>query len=54
MIDITVYPTKACPHCNNLKTRLLQNNVLCHVVDVGEDANATRERIDLTGQRTCR
>lgn len=49
--DITVYSTKQCPHCNNLKAWLAQNNISYHAIDVGEDADAAREMIDLTGQR---
>ena len=49
--DITVYSTKKCPHCNNLKAWLARNNLPYHAIDVGEDADAAREMIDLTGQR---
>lgn len=48
--DITVYSTKTCPHCNNLKAWLSQNNIPYRAVDVEEDAAAAREMIDLTGQ----
>lgn len=49
--DITVYSTKQCPHCNNLKAWLAQNNISYHAIDVVEDADAACEMIDLTGQR---
>ena len=48
---ITIYSTKKCPHCNNLKAWLAQNNLPYHAIDVVEDADAAREMIDLTGHR---
>ena len=49
--EITVYSTKQCMYCNNLKAWLAQNNIPYHSIDVGEDPVAAREMIDLTGQR---
>ena len=49
--EITVYSTKQCMYCNNLKAWLAQNNIPYHSIDVGEDPAAAREMIDLTGQR---
>ena len=49
--EITVYSTKQCMYCNNLKAWLAQNNIPYHAIVVGEDPVAAREMIDLTGQR---
>lgn len=48
---VTVYSTDACPHCNNLKAWLSKNAITYRTIDVGRDAEAAREMIDLTGQR---
>ncbi|MDV0443199.1 FAD-dependent oxidoreductase [Methanorbis rubei] len=49
--DITIYSTKNCPHCNNLKQWLDEKGISYRSVDVGKDVDAAREMIDLTGQR---
>ncbi len=49
--DITIYSTKSCPHCNNLKAWLDEQGISYKTLDVGKDMAAAREMIDLTGQR---
>lgn len=50
--EIRVYSTKACPHCVSLKAFLDKHDISYKSIDVGDDINAAKEMIDLTGQRS--
>jgi alkyl hydroperoxide reductase subunit F len=50
--EVTVYSTKACPHCVNLKAFLDKYSIPYKNIDVGTDAGAAQEMIKLTGQRS--
>ncbi|MDD3976759.1 FAD-dependent oxidoreductase [Methanomicrobium antiquum] len=50
MTDVKVYSTKACQYCRLLKAFLDRHNISYKSIDVGEDQNAAKEMIELTGQ----
>jgi alkyl hydroperoxide reductase subunit F len=51
MRKVTVYSTKNCPYCRMAKAFLDKHGVLYENIDVGEDINAAKKMIDLSGQR---
>lgn len=51
MTRVTVYSTKNCPYCRMAKALLEQYGVPYEAIDVGEDENAARKMIELSGQR---
>ncbi|MDD4127241.1 MAG: glutaredoxin domain-containing protein, partial [Methanomicrobium sp.] len=50
MPKVKVYSTKACQYCRLLKAYLERQNVPYTGIDVGEDVNAAKEMVELTGQ----
>jgi alkyl hydroperoxide reductase subunit F len=51
MRKVTVYSTKNCPYCRMAKAFLDKHGVPYENIDVGEDINAAKKMIDLSGQR---
>ena len=51
MRKVTVYSTKNCPYCRMVKAFLDKHGVPYENIDVGEDANAAKKMIELSGQR---
>ncbi len=51
MQQITVYSTKNCPYCRMAKAFLERNNVTYTGIDVGEDIEAAKKMVALSGQR---
>ena len=51
MQQVTVYSTKNCPYCRMTKAFLDKNNVPYTNIDVGEDAEAAKKMVALSGQR---
>jgi alkyl hydroperoxide reductase subunit F len=51
MQQVTVYSTKNCPYCRMAKAFLDKNNVPYASIDVGEDAEAAKKMVALSGQR---
>jgi len=51
MKKVTVYSTKNCPYCRMAKAFLDKHGVPYEGVDVGEDSNAAKKMIELSGQR---
>jgi NADH-dependent peroxiredoxin subunit F len=51
MRKITVYSTKNCPYCRMAKAFLDKHGVPYDNIDVGEDTNAAKKMIELSGQR---
>ncbi len=49
--SVTVYSTKNCPYCRMVKAFLDKHGVSYRGIDVGEDREAAREMIRLSGQR---
>lgn len=49
--SVTVYSTKNCPYCRMVKAFLDKHGVAYRGIDVGEDREAAREMIRLSGQR---
>ncbi|MBP2134286.1 alkyl hydroperoxide reductase subunit F [Methanomicrobium sp. W14] len=50
MAEVKVYSTKMCQYCRLLKAYLDRHHVSYTNIDVGEDVNAAKEMVDLTGQ----
>ena len=51
MKKIIVYSTKNCPYCRMAKAFLDKHGVPYEGIDVGEDSNAAKKMIELSGQR---
>jgi NADH-dependent peroxiredoxin subunit F len=51
MKKVTVYSTKNCPYCRMAKAFLDKHGVPYESIDVGENADAAKQMIDLSGQR---
>ena len=51
MRKVTVYSTKNCPYCRMAKAFLDKHNVPYESIDVGENTDAAKKMIDLSGQR---
>jgi NADH-dependent peroxiredoxin subunit F len=51
MKKVTVYSTKNCPYCRMAKAFLDKHGVPYEGIDVGEDSNAAKKMIELSGQR---
>jgi len=51
MKKVTVYSTKNCPYCRMVKAFLDKHGVPYDGIDVGEDPNAAKKMIELSGQR---
>jgi NADH-dependent peroxiredoxin subunit F len=51
MRKVTVYSTKNCPYCRMVKAFLDKHGVPYDNIDVGEDSNAAKKMIELSGQR---
>ena len=51
MSKVTVYSTKNCPYCRMAKAFLDRHGIPFTSIDVGEDASAAKEMIELSGQR---
>ncbi|MDD1719188.1 MAG: FAD-dependent oxidoreductase [Methanoregulaceae archaeon] len=51
MPEVTVYSTKNCPYCRMAKAYLDRLGVSYRSIDVGEDTEAAKEMIQLSGQR---
>jgi alkyl hydroperoxide reductase subunit F len=51
MKKVTVYSTKNCPYCRMAKAFLDKHGVPYEGIDVGEDPDAAKKMIDLSGQR---
>ena len=51
MSHVTVYSTKPCQYCRMAKALLEQYGVPFETIDVGEDEDAARKMIELSGQR---
>jgi alkyl hydroperoxide reductase subunit F len=51
MKKVTVYSTKNCPYCRMAKAFLDKHGVPFDGIDVGEDPDAAKKMIDLSGQR---
>ncbi len=49
--SVTVYSTKSCPYCSMVKAFLEKYGVSYRNIDVGEDREAAREMIRISGQR---
>ncbi len=50
MQQVTIYSTKNCPYCRMAKAFLDKNNVPYANIDVGEDAEAAKKMVALSGQ----
>jgi NADH-dependent peroxiredoxin subunit F len=48
---VTVYSTKNCPYCRMAKAFLEKHNIPYTAIDVGEDEEAARHMIEISGQR---
>jgi alkyl hydroperoxide reductase subunit F len=51
MRKVTVYSTRNCPYCRMAKAFLDKHGVPYESIDVGEDSDAARHMIELSGQR---
>jgi alkyl hydroperoxide reductase subunit F len=51
MQQVTVYSTKNCPYCRMVKAFFERNHVAYTTVDVGEDIEAAKRMVALSGQR---
>jgi alkyl hydroperoxide reductase subunit F len=51
MRKVTVYSTKNCPYCRMAKAFLNKHNVPYEIIDVGENPDAAKKMIDISGQR---
>ncbi len=51
MTKVTVYSTQNCPYCRMAKAFLEKHGVPYESIDVGEDTEAAKKMIDLSGQR---
>jgi alkyl hydroperoxide reductase subunit F len=51
MKKVTVYSTKNCPYCRMVKAFLDKHGVPYDGIDVGEDPDAAKKMIELSGQR---
>jgi NADH-dependent peroxiredoxin subunit F len=51
MRKVTVFSTKNCPYCRMAKAFLDKQEVLYESIDVGEDIDAAKKMIELSGQR---
>lgn len=51
MKQVTVYSTKNCPYCRMVKASLDRNGVKFATIDVGEDVDAAKRMVALSGQR---
>ena len=51
MRKVTVFSTKNCPYCHMAKAFLDKQGVHYESIDVGEDRDAAKKMIDLSGQR---
>ncbi|MCX6682511.1 MAG: FAD-dependent oxidoreductase [Methanoregula sp.] len=51
MKQVTVYSTKNCPYCRMVKAFLDRNGVKFATIDVGEDVDAAKRMVALSGQR---
>lgn len=51
MQKVTVYSTKNCPYCRMTKAFLDKNKIPYSSIDVGEDAEAAKKMVSLSGQR---
>ncbi|HJX55533.1 MAG TPA: Uxx-star family glutaredoxin-like (seleno)protein [Methanoregula sp.] len=51
MKKVTVYSTKNCPYCRMAKAFLDKHGIPYEQIDVGEDSDAAKKMIDLSGQR---
>ncbi len=51
MKKVTVYSTKNCPYCRMAKAFLDKHGIPYEEIDVGEDSDAAKKMIDLSGQR---
>jgi len=51
MRKVTVYSTKNCPYCRMAKAFLDKHDVPYESIDVGENSDAAKKMIDLSGQR---
>ncbi|HEY8391549.1 MAG TPA: glutaredoxin family protein [Capillibacterium sp.] len=52
MPEVTVYTTSTCPWCSKLKEFLKEEGIAFTELDVGEDPEAARRMVKLTGQRS--
>jgi glutaredoxin 3 len=52
MEEITVYTTPTCPWCSKAKSYLSEKGVAYKEVNVATDANAARQMVEITGQRS--
>ncbi|HBL36650.1 MAG TPA: NrdH-redoxin [Firmicutes bacterium] len=52
MAEVTVYTTSTCPWCVKLKSFLAEEGISFHEVNVGQDPEAARQMVELTGQRS--
>src|SRR5512137_592830 len=51
MRKVTIYSTKNCPYCRMVKAFLDKHGVPYDTIDVGEDSNAAKKMIEISGQR---
>ena len=51
MKNVTIYSTQNCPYCRMAKTFLEKHGVPYQGIDVGQDQDAAKKMIDLSGQR---
>lgn len=52
MPEVMVYTTSTCPWCSKLKSFLKEEGISFTEVNVGEDPEAARRMVKLTGQRS--
>ena len=50
MVEVKVYSTKNCPYCRMTKAFLEKHGIAYIDIDVGEDKEAAKEMVDLSGQ----
>lgn len=51
MKKVKIFTTPTCVYCNNAKEFFKENNIKFTAVDVSKDKNATKDMIELSGQR---
>jgi glutaredoxin-like YruB-family protein len=52
MPEVTVYTTSTCPWCVKLKSFLVEEGISFQEVNIGQDPEAARQMVKLTGQRS--
>ncbi len=49
-MEVKVYSTPTCPHCNMVKDYLTSKNISYQNIDVSIDSNAAQEMVEVSGQ----